>query len=173
MARSAHSGVIPQVIRAPGSEMDSPLPIDRLPAGWSFRDAGRLPRRRIVLHAHLRRGVRATITQQTAAQLARGLCWCSWTRRPSPRSGSGRGATGQPNATGDGEGALTLVFWGMVVLTGIAAGLLGDELMLLLHGVQHLVFGYQSGSFVAGVAHDSGLRRVVSLAVAGLIGGVA
>ncbi len=37
-----------------------------------------------------------------------------------------------------------------MVLTGIAAGLLGDELMLLLHGVQHLVFGYQSGSFVAG-----------------------
>jgi CIC family chloride channel protein len=89
------------------------------------------------------------------------------------RLGSGRGATEQPNATGDGEGALTPVFWGMVVLTGIAAGLLGDELMLLLHGVQHLAFGYHSGSFVAGVARASGLRRVVSLAVAGLIGGVA
>lgn len=89
------------------------------------------------------------------------------------RLGSGRGATEQPNATGDGELALTPVFWGMVVLTGVAAGLLGDGLMLLLHGVQHLAFGYHSGSFVAGVTHASGLRRVVSLAVAGLIGGVA
>ncbi len=45
------------------------------------------------------------------------------------RLSSGRGATGQPNATGDGEGALTPAFWGMVVLTGIAAGLLGDGWM--------------------------------------------
>ena len=42
---------------------------------------------------------------------------------------------------GTARGPLPRCSGGMVVLTGIAAGLLGDELMLLLHGVQHLVFG--------------------------------
>ena len=55
---------------------------------------------------------------------------------PSPlirwRLPSGRGATEQPNATGDGDAPLTPRFWLMVVLTGIAAGLFGDFLMLLL-----------------------------------------
>ena len=50
-------------------------------------------------------------------------------RVPSPlikeRLPSGRGATEQPNATGDGDAALTPVFWVMVVLAGIAAGLFG------------------------------------------------
>jgi chloride channel protein, CIC family len=39
------------------------------------------------------------------------------------RMPSGRGATEQPNATGDGDAALTPVFWLMVALTGAAAGL--------------------------------------------------
>ena len=46
----------------------------------------------------------------------------------SRRLPSGRGATEQPNAAGDGDAALTPVFWGMVVLTGVAAGLFGDLL---------------------------------------------
>jgi len=37
---------------------------------------------------------------------------------------SGRGATEQPNATGDGDAALSPVFWVMVAATGVAAGLL-------------------------------------------------
>jgi len=89
------------------------------------------------------------------------------------RLGSGRRATEQPNATGDGEVALTPVFWAMVVLTGVATGLFGDLLMLILFTAEHLAFGYHSGTFEAGVEHASGLRRVVSLAIAGAFGGVA
>ena len=98
-------------------------------------------------------------------------------RVPQPlirrRLGSGRGATEQPNATGDGEVALTPVFWAMVALTGVATGLLGDLLMLILFTTEHLAFSYHSGSFEAGVEHTSGLRRVGSLAIAGVFGGVA
>src|SRR5579859_5823705 len=86
---------------------------------------------------------------------------------------SGRGATEQPNATGDGDAALTPVFWVMVVLTGVAAGLLGDLMMLLLFSVQRLAFGYQAGSLQAAVEHDSDARRLVVLLVAGAFGGAA
>jgi len=98
-------------------------------------------------------------------------------RVPQPlirrRLGSGRRATEQPNATGDGEVALTPVFWAMVALTGVATGLFGDLLMLILSTAEHLAFGYHSGSFEAGVGRASGLRRVGSLAIAGVFGGVA
>ena len=50
-------------------------------------------------------------------------------RDPKPllkqRLPSGRGAMEQPNITSHGAGVLTLRFWVMVVLTGIAADLLG------------------------------------------------
>lgn len=41
------------------------------------------------------------------------------------RIASGRGATEQPNASGDGAAALTPRFWTAAVLTGVAAGLFG------------------------------------------------
>ncbi len=98
-------------------------------------------------------------------------------RVPSPlirsRIPSGRGATEQPNASGDGDAALTPVFWVMVVLTGVAAGLFGDLMMLILFNVQHLAFGYHSGSLESGVAHASNLRRIVVLLAAGVFGGTA
>ena len=68
---------------------------------------------------------------------------------------SGRGATEQPNATGDGEAPLTPKFWLMVVLTGVAAGLFGDLMMLLLFTVQHVAFRYSAGSLEAAVEHAS------------------
>ena len=89
------------------------------------------------------------------------------------RIASGRGATEQPNVTGDGETALTPVFWAMVALTGVATGLFGDALMYVLFGVQHLAFGYHGSSFQAAVEHASALRRVASLLVAGCFGGIA
>ena len=61
----------------------------------------------------------------------------------SRRLPSGRGATEQPNVTGDGAAALSPRFWAMLALTGVAAGLFGDLMMYLLFGVQHLAFGYQ------------------------------
>jgi H+/Cl- antiporter ClcA len=86
---------------------------------------------------------------------------------------SGRGATEQPNATGDGDAALTGVFWAMVAATGVAAGLFGDALMLLLFTVQHLAFGSHAGPLEAAVARSSDLRRLVVLLAAGMFGGVA
>jgi len=98
-------------------------------------------------------------------------------RVPSPLIGrrlpSGRGATEQPNATGDGDAALTPVFWAMVALTGVAAGLFGDLMMLILFTVQHLAFGYRSGSLESGVEHASDARRLIVLLAAGAFGGIA
>jgi CIC family chloride channel protein len=91
----------------------------------------------------------------------------------SRRLPSGRGATEQPNVTGDGDAALTPVFWVMVALTGVAAGLLGDLMMLILRLVQHAAFGYHAGSFETAVAHASDTRRLSVLLAAGAFGGAA
>jgi chloride channel protein, CIC family len=97
-------------------------------------------------------------------------------RIPPPLIGrrlpSGRGATEQPNATGDGEASLTARFWAMLVLTGAAAGLFGDLMMLILRVAQHLAFSYHSGPFETAVQHVSPARRLVILLIAGAIGGV-
>lgn len=98
-------------------------------------------------------------------------------RVPAPvlrtRIPSRRGATEQPNATGDGDAPLTLRFWIALVLTGIATGLFGDLLMVVLFNVQHIAFGYHSGSLEHAVEHASDARRITSLAVAGVLGGPA
>jgi H+/Cl- antiporter ClcA len=86
---------------------------------------------------------------------------------------SGRGATEQPNATGDGAAQLTPKFWLMVALTGVAAGLFGDLMMLVLFKAEHLSFGYQNGSLETAVKQASDLRRLTSLIVAGAFGGIA
>jgi H+/Cl- antiporter ClcA len=85
---------------------------------------------------------------------------------------SGRGATEQPNAIGDGV-PLTPKFWLMLVLTGVAAGLFGDLMMLVLFAVQHASFGYSSGDLESAVERTSDPRRLVCLLVAGAVGGVA
>jgi chloride channel protein, CIC family len=90
----------------------------------------------------------------------------------SRRLPSGRGATEQPNATGDGDAALTGKFWLMVVLTGVAAGLFGDLMMLVLFSVEHLAFGYHTGTFEAAVSRASDTRRLACLLAAGAFGGV-
>jgi CIC family chloride channel protein len=90
----------------------------------------------------------------------------------SRRLPSGRGATEQPNVTGDGDAALSPRFWAMLVLTGVAAGLFGDLMMYLLFGVQHLAFGYHSGTLEAAAEHASGLRRMTVLLIAGAAGGI-
>ena len=69
--------------------------------------------------------------------------------------------------------ALNPVFWVMVVLTGVAAGLLGDLMMLILFSVQHLAFGYHAGSLEAGVSRSSDVRRIVVLVAVGAFGGAA
>jgi len=89
----------------------------------------------------------------------------------STRLPSGRGATEQPNVTGDGDAALSPMFWAMLVLTGVAAGLFGILMMFVLFTVQHLAFGYHSGSLEAAAEHASAVRRITVLLIAGVAGG--
>ncbi len=97
------------------------------------------------------------------------------------RMGSGRGATEQPNVTGDGPAALTGPFWVALIATGILAGLFGIALMFVLRMAQHLGFGYDLTtlsylspiSFQQAVEQTPPWRRIASLAVAGVFGGVA
>ena len=96
-------------------------------------------------------------------------------RRPAPvikrRMPSARGATEQPNAMGDGDAPLTVRFWLMVLATGVATGLLGVAMIVLLKWVATLAFGDQSSGFLISVQHASPVRRIVVLVVAGLVGG--
>lgn len=97
-------------------------------------------------------------------------------RTPAPllryRVSSGRGATEQPNAGHDGDAALTPRFWVLVVLTGIAAGVLADLMMSVLFHVEHAAYGYHSGAFMTAVDAVSGRRRVLLLLLAGAVGGI-
>lgn len=85
---------------------------------------------------------------------------------------SGRGATEQPNAGDDGEAALTARFWGLVVLTGTATGLLADLMMAVLFHVEHAAYAYHAGSFLTAVSAVSARRRIDALLIAGVIGGI-
>ncbi|HUZ44993.1 MAG TPA: chloride channel protein, partial [Acidimicrobiales bacterium] len=114
-----------------------------------------------------RRAIDSTTSSTESARL----------RQPQPlirsRLPSGRGAMEQPNATGDGDVPLTARFWLTLVLAGVATGLFGMAMMFVLFSVEHLAFGYHSGSFEAGVEHASSLRRVSAVTIGGLVGGAA
>lgn len=58
------------------------------------------------------------------------------------------------------------------VAVGVAAGLSGTALTVLLHAVQHVAFGYTEDTFLTGVEKASDLRRVVAVGIGGLIAGV-
>jgi H+/Cl- antiporter ClcA len=66
----------------------------------------------------------------------------------------------------------------VTVLSGIGAGLGGMSLVLLLHFIQHVAYGYSVNaligqeSFLQGVTSSSPMRRVLALAACGLITGV-
>ena len=98
-------------------------------------------------------------------------------RTPAPllarRLPSGRGATEQPNNTGEGDATLNVRFWVALVITGIGTGLFGDLMMIVLFGVEHLVFGTGPGDYQSHVQRASALHRVASLAVAGAVTGPA
>lgn len=59
------------------------------------------------------------------------------------------------------------------VLTGIAAGLAGVAFTYALHAVQHVAFGYTENTFLVGVEKASHARRVLALAIGGLLAGLA
>lgn len=79
----------------------------------------------------------------------------------------------QPNAPAARRGMVTLAprFWIVVLLTGIGAGLVGGGLTLLLHLVQEVSFGYSEEAFTQGVQQAPPWRRVVVVALAGVLAG--
>ncbi|KIH83388.1 chloride channel protein [Pseudomonas batumici] len=66
----------------------------------------------------------------------------------------------------------------VVILTGIGAGLGGMLLAMLLHGIQHLAYGYGQDSltshesFLIGVSSASPSRRILALTLCGLVAGL-
>jgi CIC family chloride channel protein len=96
-------------------------------------------------------------------------------RQPRPvlpyRVGSGRGATEQPNATSD-PAELSPRFWALLVATGVAAGLAGIAMLLVLHAAQHAAFGYHHGGLESAVRRTAGSRRIIALALGGAVTGV-
>lgn len=58
------------------------------------------------------------------------------------------------------------------LLVGVAGGAAGIAVALLLRGVQHLAFGYTTGSFLDGVDLAPGWRRILALTMGGLLAGL-
>jgi H+/Cl- antiporter ClcA len=63
-------------------------------------------------------------------------------------------------------------FWTLVAIVGVAAGLGGAALIELLRLVQHVAWSYHSGDFLDGVQRTSAGRRVLVLAIGGVVAGV-
>ena len=97
-------------------------------------------------------------------------------RLPPPliarRIPSGRGAMEQPNNTSETT-PMTRRFWVALVATGVVTGLLGVLMMLVLHTVQHLAFGYHQGPFGSAVERVPQERRLGALVLGGAVVGVA
>jgi H+/Cl- antiporter ClcA len=58
----------------------------------------------------------------------------------------------------------------VTALVGIGSGISGLLVSLALHGIEHVAYGYNAGTFLDGVLASSPSRRVIALAVAGAIG---
>lgn len=75
--------------------------------------------------------------------------------------------------TSEGDARLTVRFWVVLAVTGVAAGLFGDLMMVILFAIQHLAFGDHAGSFEAAVEQSAAARRVIMLMISGAFGGIA
>lgn len=62
-----------------------------------------------------------------------------------------------------------LVF--VTILVGVGAGLSGLVVSWLLHGLEHLTYGFGKGDFLDDLASPSNTRRVLALFLAGVVGG--
>lgn len=79
----------------------------------------------------------------------------------------------QPNTLGyEGSFGFSAIFWAMVCLTGVGAGIAAGLLMVLLHAGQHWAWSYSSGTFLEGVSNGTAARRVGVLLMAGVLVGV-
>jgi chloride channel protein, CIC family len=93
-----------------------------------------------------------------------------WTQTYIPVAMTARSI--QPNVPGRGiVASYSPRFWALVALIGVAAGLGGAGLLELLRVVQHVAWGYHAGDFLAGVQRSSSVRRVLVLAIGGLVAG--
>ena len=89
------------------------------------------------------------------------------------RAAGGRFFSVQPNVPGRGIiASYSPVFWALVVVIGLVAGLGGAALMELLRAVEHLAWSYDSGSFLHAVEQVSPAHVVLVLLGAGLLAGV-
>jgi CIC family chloride channel protein len=79
----------------------------------------------------------------------------------------------QPNVPGRGIIAgYSPMFWGLVVVLGVATGLGAAVLTLLLSVVEQTSWSYRSGDFLTGAANTGPGRHIVVLLVAGVIAGL-
>jgi H+/Cl- antiporter ClcA len=60
----------------------------------------------------------------------------------------------------------------VTALVGIGSGISGLLVSLALHGVEHLAYGYSSGTFLDGVLASSPTRRVIAVFIAGVVGAI-
>ncbi|MHB1567498.1 MAG: chloride channel protein [Acidiferrobacter sp.] len=63
-------------------------------------------------------------------------------------------------------------FWIIIVLTGIGTGIGAGLLMVLLHAVQHLCYGYRTGDFQSAVERATAIRRVAIVSFAGVVAAI-
>src|ERR1035438_1746807 len=80
-----------------------------------------------------------------------------------------RDASPQPNVSDRAASLLHPGFWVATVLTGVAAGFGGAALMMILRGVQHTAWSYESGDFLHAVQSVSAGHRMVVLVSAGIV----
>jgi H+/Cl- antiporter ClcA len=60
----------------------------------------------------------------------------------------------------------------VTILVGIGSGISGLLVSLALHALEHLAYGYSSGTFLHGVLSASPAMRVIALGIAGIIGAI-
>ncbi|WP_226909551.1 chloride channel protein [Georgenia ruanii] len=58
----------------------------------------------------------------------------------------------------------------VTALIGVGGGVSGMVVSLGLHAVEHLAYGYSAGTFLSGVVGSAPWRRVLALAIAGVVG---
>ena len=58
----------------------------------------------------------------------------------------------------------------VTILVGVGSGIGGLLVSIALHALEHVAYGYSSGSFLHGVLGASPARRVIALGIAGVVG---
>jgi chloride channel protein, CIC family len=92
----------------------------------------------------------------------------------STHAGSARRRFSSPQPNVPGRGIVASYrpsFWAIAVAIGLISGLAGAALIELLRGVEHLVWSFDHGSFLAAVTRASALHILLVLCCAGILTG--